>query len=144
MGRSTTGPPSVELAQILREELWRSVAWAGLGLVGWAFIVTSTARLDATVWTVIGLPVLTWAALTVGMIGLRLVTGSALQVRTTEGLHIVLLEGFIVTGFIIVYLVTVEGWSPLPTVGGYLAITAVYLVYYLKIHLPRSSLTTAR
>ena len=61
---------SDELRRILHEELWRSVAWAGLGLVGWAWILTSTGQLDATVWTVVGLPVLTWATLTAGMVGL--------------------------------------------------------------------------
>lgn len=127
---------SNKLRRILREELWRSVAWAGLGLVGWAWIITSTGRLDATIWTAVGLPVLTWATLTVGMVGLRLITGSELQVQTKEGLHIVLLEGIIVTGFFVVYLVAVEGWSPFFTVGGYLALTGLYALYYWQVVLP--------
>jgi len=130
---------SYELRRILREELWRSVAWAGLGLFGWALIITSTGQLDATVWTVVGLPVLTWATLTVGMIGLRLITGSDLQVQTREGLHIVLLEGIIITGFLIVYLVAVAGWSPFITVGSYLSITVLYALYYWQVVLPRFS-----
>ena len=124
------------LRRILREELWRSVVWAGLGLVGWGWIISSTGQIDATVWTVVGLPVLTWATLTIGMIGLRLITGSDLQVRTKEGLHIVLLEGIIVTGFLVVYLVAVAGWSPLLTVGGYLIFTGLYVLYYWQFALP--------
>ncbi|SFC29461.1 hypothetical protein SAMN05444422_106255 [Halobiforma haloterrestris] len=71
------------------------------------------------------------------MIGLRLITGSDLQVRTKAGLDIVLLEGILVTGFLVVYLVAVAGWSLLPTVGGYLAITVLYGLYYWQVVLPR-------
>ena len=126
-----------QLRRIIREELWRSIAWIGLGLVGWALVIAEVAWLDATALTVFGLPVLTWAALTVGMIRLRLITGSDLQVQTREGLHIVLLEGIIITGFLVVYLVAVEGWSPLLTVGSYLAITGLYALYYWQVVLPR-------
>lgn len=135
---------SDQFRDIIATELWRSVAWAGLAFVGWAFIVTGIGTLDATVWTVVVLPMLTWAALTVAMIGLRVATGSTLRVNSVAGLHIVLLEGIIVTGFIVVYLVTVEGWATVPTVGVYLGTTVAYLLYYWKIHLPRSGLTSAQ
>lgn len=144
MSQVQKSPRWAQFREIVVTELWRSVAWAGLAFVGWAFIVVGFGTLDATVWTVFALPILTWAALTVGMIGLRLATGSSLRVKSVAGLHIVLLEGFVVTGFIVVYLVTVEGWATIPVIGVYLGITVVYLLYYWKIHLPRSGLTSAK
>ncbi|APW96885.1 hypothetical protein CHINAEXTREME_03470 [Halobiforma lacisalsi AJ5] len=126
-----------QLRRIIREELLRGIAWIGLGIVGWPLVISAVAWLDATALTVFGLPVLTWATLTVGMIGLRLITGSDLQVRTKAGLDIVLLEGILVTGFLVVYLVAVAGWSLLPTVGGYLAITVLYVLYYWQVVLPQ-------
>lgn len=118
------------LRRIIREELWRSIAWIGLGLVGWALVISEAAWLNATALTVFGLPVLTWAGLTIGMVGLRVISESDLQVGTKAGLNIVLLEGIIITGALVVYLIAVAGWSPLPTVGGYLAITGLYALYY--------------
>lgn len=126
-----------QLRRIIREESLRGIAWISLGIVGWPLVISAVAWLDATPLTVFGLPVLTWATLTVGMIGLRLITGSDLQVRTKAGLDIVLLEGILVTGFLVVYLVAVAGWSLLPTVGGYLAITVLYGLYYWQVVLPR-------
>lgn len=125
-----------QLRRIIREELWRSIAWIGLGLVGWALVISEAAWLDATALTVFGLPVLTWAGLTIGMVGLRVITESDLQVGTKAGLNIVLLEGVIITGSLVVYLVAVAGWPPLPTAGGYLAITGLYALYYWQFVLP--------
>jgi hypothetical protein len=119
-----------QLRRIIREEFSRSIAWIGLGLVGWALVITESGWLDAKPLTVFGLPVLTWAILTVGMVGMRLITDKELQVESKAGLNIVLLEGIIFTGAVVVYLVAVGGWSPLPTVGGYLAITGLSALYY--------------
>jgi hypothetical protein len=125
-----------QLRRIIREELLRSIAWIGLGLVGWALVISEATWLDATALTVFGLPVLTWAGLTIGMVGLRLITERDLQVRTKAGLNIVLLEGIVITGSLVVYLVAVADWPPLPTVGGYLAITGLYALYYWQFVLP--------
>jgi hypothetical protein len=127
--------PRVHL--IFREELLRSIAWAGLGLFGWAILVSSSGQLPATVWTVVGLPILTWASLTVGMIGLRLITGTDLQIQSTEGLHIMSIGGVVLGGFWAAFLVFVLDWSPLLVSGLYLFVTIAYLVFYKKIVLPR-------
>jgi DNA-binding HxlR family transcriptional regulator len=125
-----------QVQEILREELWRSVAWAGLGLFGWAILISSSDQLAANLWTVGGLPVLTWASLTLGMIGLRLATGSEFQIQTTEGLHVVTLGGAILGGFWAVFLIFVLDWSPLVTVGLYSAVIVAYLVYYTQVMRP--------
>jgi hypothetical protein len=70
------------------------------------------------------------------MVGLRVLTESDLQVKTKAGLDIVLLEAIIITGFLVVYLVAVAGWPPLPTVGGYLAINGLYALYFWQFVLP--------
>jgi len=127
---------STEFRQLLREELWRSIAWAALALTGWAFIITETAQLEATVWTVLGFPLVTWAFLTVGMISLRLVTGSSLQVRTTDGLHFVFLLGLIGGGFVILYLITIDGYSAVIYGGGYLAVVGLMALYYRFVVIP--------
>jgi DNA-binding HxlR family transcriptional regulator len=118
--------------QVLREELWRSVAWAGFGLFGWAILISSSDQLAATVWTVGGLPILTWATLTVGMIGLRLTTGGEFQVQTTDGLQLVALGGVVLGGFWGLFLILVLDWSPLLVAGLYGVILLTSLVYYLR------------
>ena len=126
-----------ELRGIIREELLRSIAWAGLGLFGWAILVSSSDQLSATVWTVLGLPVLTWASLTIGMIGVRLLTGNDLTIQSREGLHVVSLGGIILSGFWAVFLIVVLGWSSLLTIGLYIFATIAYLVCYTRVILPR-------
>lgn len=123
--------PRVHL--ILREELLRSIVWAGLGLFGWAILVSSSSQLSATVWTVVGLPILTWASLTVGMIGIRLLTGTDLQVQSTEGLHIIFVGGVIIGGFWAVFLIFVLDWSPLLISGVYLFVVIVSIVLYKRV-----------
>ncbi len=49
---------SAKSRHIINEELWRSVVWAGLGLVGWAILISEFAWLDGTLLTVFGLPIL--------------------------------------------------------------------------------------
>lgn len=122
---------------IFREELLRSIAWAGLSLFGWAILISSSNQLSATVWTVIGLPILTWASLTVGMIGIRLITGNDLQIQSTEGLHIISIGSLVVGGFWAAFLIFVLGWSPPLVSGLYLFVTITYLVLYKKVVLPR-------
>lgn len=120
--------PQVRL--ILREELLRSIAWAALGLCGWAILISSSEQLAANVWTVVGLPVLTWGSLTAGLIGIRLATGSDMQVQTKEGFHIVTFGGAVIGGFWAVFLIFVLNWPPLVTGGLYVVVTALTLAYY--------------
>jgi len=138
-----TGNPLREFLQhprvhlIFREELLRSIAWAGLSLFGWAILTSSSDQLSATVWTVVGLPILTWASLTSGTIGLRLITGNDLQVQSTEGLHIISLGGVVLGGFWAVFLIFVLDWPPLLTSGLYLFVTITYIVFYQRVILPQ-------
>jgi hypothetical protein len=134
--------PRVRL--ILREELLRSIAWAALGLFGWAILVSSSDQLPATVWTVGGLPILTWASLTIGMIGGRLMTGSDLQIQSKEGLHVVSLGGIVIGGFWAVFGTVVLGWPFLVMVGLYATATITYLVLYTRVLLPRFDAGTDR
>ncbi|MEF8820899.1 MAG: hypothetical protein V5A52_01360 [Halovenus sp.] len=97
-----------EQRRIVREELWRSVVWFGLGLVCWPVLVDRVARLEQDLFTVFGLPVVTWAVLTGGMIGIRTVSRAELQYQLT-------LSGFLLWGVILgvpgaVYLVAVESY----------------------------------
>ena len=133
-----------QVRRILSEELWRSVGWAGLGLVGWSIIISTSGQLEATAWTVLGLPILTWASLTVGMIGFRLTTGHELQVQTKEGLHVVVLAGYLFAVFWAIFLILALDYSPVVIVGLYLLLGGAYLIYYTRIILPRfDSLTEA-
>ena len=127
--------PRVRL--IVREELLRSIAWVALGLFGWAILVTSSDQLPATVWTVGGLPILTWASLTIGMIGVRLMTGSELQIQSKDGLHVVSLGGVVLGGFWAAFLIIVLDWPFLLIIGLYSAVTIAYLVLYTRVILPR-------
>lgn len=126
-----------QIRHVLREEFWRSIAWAALSLSGWAIIISSTDQLAANAWTVVGLPILTWASLTVGMIGFRLATGSTLRIQTKEGLHVVTLGGVVIGGFWTVFLIFVPGWSPLFTITVYVLVIGLYLVYYTRVILPQ-------
>lgn len=122
---------------ILREELLRSIAWAGLGLFGWAILVTSSAQLTATLWTVVGLPILTWATLTTGMVGFRLLFGDEFRIQSTEGLHVVSLSGIVMGGFWAAFLIVVLNWPGLLILGVYISLTIGYTVYYSRVILPR-------
>lgn len=139
----TTADPLREFLQhprvhlIFREELLRSIAWAGLGLFGWAILISSSSQLPATVWTVLGLPILTWASLTVGMVGIRLMTGNDLQIQSTEGLHIISVGGIVAGGFWALFLIFSLDLPPLLIGGLYLSVTVTYLLVYSRIVLPR-------
>ncbi|WP_238479925.1 hypothetical protein [Natranaeroarchaeum sulfidigenes] len=116
--------------RIIREELLRSIAWIALGIVGWPLVISETAWLDATVLTVFGLPVLTWALLTAGTIGIRVLTSTELQVQTPVGLSMSLYLGIMIGGVGAVYLVTAGGYSALPVITAYVAVTGVTIVWY--------------
>jgi len=92
--------------------------------------------LAANAWTVLGLPVLTWVSLTVGMIGFRISTGVDIQIQTKEGLHVVTLLGVVAGGFWTVFLISVLDWSLL-FIGVYMLVVGSYLVYYMRVILPR-------
>ncbi|QGN07490.1 hypothetical protein Hrd1104_09340 [Halorhabdus sp. CBA1104] len=134
--------PRVRL--IIREELWRSIAWAAFGLFGWALLISESDQLPATVWTAIGLPFLTWASLTVGMTGFRLTTGSDLQVQSKEGLHVISLGAVVLGGFWIAFLIFVLNWPPLLTSGLYVLATITYFVFYRRVILPRFTVPVER
>lgn len=129
-----------ETRRILTAELWRSVAWAGLALVGWAFLIGESARLEATLLNTLGLPFLTWALLTVGAVGLRLRTDRTLSVRSKEGLCLLVALGLIVGGFGAVFAVTLMGRS-LPVVISLYLGTAGTTALWLRFAVFRSGRT---
>jgi hypothetical protein len=105
-------------------------------LIGSLFVLTNGSdrrglsnRLVVVQFTVFGLPVITWAVLTAGMIGIRTVTGAELQ-RHTFRLPAFLVESAILGGIGAVYLVTAGGYSPLLVATGYVAVGAVTVVWY--------------
>lgn len=113
---------------ILGEELMRGVVWYGGSLLGWSFILTSSTVLPATPVTVLGLPAITALILTLLMTGIRTVSGLDLKVQSEGGQLLIAITGAIVGGFIVLYSILVEGWSPLlflvyilATAGGLLA-----------------------
>lgn len=132
-----------ELRQIVIEECWRSVAWAALGLASWAFISTETTSLDPTITTLTGLTLLTWALLTVSMIGARLVTGAELNVTTRGGLVVILLISMSITAIIVLLLYLTTEWSKLFLGGAYLGLVAATIVYYRLVVFPDIEATVA-
>jgi hypothetical protein len=120
--------------RIIREELLRSIAWIGLGIVGWPIVISEVAWIDATVLTVFGLPVLTWALLTAGMVAMRTATSTELRVRTPVGLSISLALGIMLGGVGAVYLVAAGGYSALWITLAYVAVAtgAVCWYWYLR------------
>ncbi|OLZ39210.1 hypothetical protein A6E15_17535 [Natrinema saccharevitans] len=119
-----------QLRRIIREELLRSIAWIGLGIVGWPIVISEVAWLDTTALTVFGLPALTWALLTTGAIAVRVATSTELQVQTPVGLSISLLFGIVLGGVGAVYLVTAGGYSALWIIAAYVAVTGITVLWY--------------
>lgn len=130
-------------SRIVREELWRSIAWAGLGLVGWSIVITESSRVPATALTALGLPVLTWAFLTTTMIGIRLGTGLELQYRSKEAVYLSFALGTIVAGFGAVYLVTARGYSAALVGSVYVAVTAGGTLWFRYVGYPDETNGTA-
>ena len=122
--------------RIIREELLRSIAWIGLGLVGWPIVISEVAWVEATGVTVFGLPVLTWALLTAGMIGVRTVTSTELQVQTPTGLSMSIALGIMLGGVGAVYLVAAGGYSALWITVAYVAVTTAAVGVYWYLRLP--------
>ncbi|MFT4921717.1 MAG: hypothetical protein ACI8XM_000922 [Haloarculaceae archaeon] len=133
---------NAELRRLVREELLRSIAWIGLGIVGWPILIEEVAWLDATVLTVFGLPVLTWGVLTAGAIGIRAVTARDLQVQTPTGLSVSLAFGIMLGGIAAVYLVANEGYSALWVSAAYVAVTTGTVLWHWYLRQPDSSLDT--
>jgi hypothetical protein len=130
--------------RIIREELLRSIAWIGLGLVGWPIVISEVAWVEPTVLTVFGLPVLTWALLTAGMIGVRTVTSTELQVQTPTGLSMSLALGIMLGGVGAVSLVAAGGYSALWITVTYVVVTIAAVGWYWYLRLPElPSETTA-
>lgn len=98
---------------ILGEELMRGVVWYGGSLLGWSFILSSSTVLSSTPITVLGLPALTALGLSLAMVGIRRGTGLDLKIQTEGGQLLVAITGAIVGGFFVLYVVLVEGQSPL-------------------------------
>lgn len=109
--------------RVLGEELMRGVVWYGGSLLGWAFIITESQILPATPTTAIGLPAFSALGLSLAMVGIRLATGLDLKVQTEGGQLLVAITGAIVGGFVVLYVVLVNGRSPL-LVAAYLLATA--------------------
>lgn len=122
---------NAELDRIVREELWRSVAWFGLAIVGWPTLADEVPWLDVNAITVFVLPVLTWVVLTAGTVGLRVITARELQVQTVSGWILSAVLGFVLSGVGAVYLVTIEGYDPL-LVGAMLAFWVVAPVLWWR------------
>lgn len=116
--------------RIIREELLRSIAWIGLGIVGWPLVISEVAWLDATALTVFGLPALTWALLTTGAIGIRAATSAEMQAQTPAGLVMSLLFGTMLGGVGAVYLVTAGEYSALWVTSAYVGVTVVTILWY--------------
>jgi FtsH-binding integral membrane protein len=128
--------------RIIREELLRSIAWIGLGIVGWPILISEVAWVDATALTVFGLPVLTWALLTAGIIGVRAATAAELRVQSPAGVSVSLLLGVLGGGVGAVYLVAVGAYPPLWIAVAYIAVTVGVVCWYWYTGLPESTSET--
>lgn len=82
-------------------------------MVGWPALVSEVAWLEASAFTVFGLPAVTWAVLTAGAIGIRTVTTVELQVQSPSGPVRTMILAALLGGVGAVYLVVAEGWSAL-------------------------------
>lgn len=120
--------------RVIREELLRSIAWIGLGIVGWPLVISEVAWLDATALTVFGLPVLTWALLTTSAIGIRVATSAELKVQTPAGLSMSFLFGIMFGGVGAVYLVTAGGYSALWVTVAYVAVTVGSILWHWVVN----------
>ena len=129
--------------RIIREELLRSIAWIGLGIVGWPIVISEVAWIETTGLTVFGLPIFTWALLTAGMIGVRTVTSTELQVQTPTGHSMSLALGIMLGGVGAVYLVAAGGYSALWITVAYVAVTTAAVCWYWYLRLPELPSETA-
>jgi hypothetical protein len=128
-----------ELQQIIREELWRSIAWIGLGMFGWPILSEEFVWLDTTVFTVFVLPVITWALFTAGFIGVRVMTATDLQIQTPTGLSMSLLLGVMLGGVSAVYLVAAEGYDARWVSAVYITVSIGTVLWHWYTRRPASS-----
>jgi hypothetical protein len=118
-----------ETRRVVTEELLRSIVWAGIGLFGWGILASGTALLEANVFTLLSVPFLTWAILTALMIGVRLTTGTELQVQSEAGLSLFVALGVLVGGVASLFLVAVMGYSALMIGSLYVVITVATVLW---------------
>lgn len=114
---------------VLGEELLRGVVWYGGSLLGWAFILSESTVLPSTPGTVLGLPTVTALGLVLMMVAIRRTSGLDLKVQTEGGQLLILITGAIVGGFLVLYLVLVDRWSPMLVVTYVLAIIGGLVVW---------------
>lgn len=119
-----------DVQRIIREELLRSIAWFGLAIVGWPVLADEVGWLETNVLTVFGLPVLTWAILTAGTVGIRVITARELQVQSLSGWALSLAVGAILSGVGAVYLVTAQGYDPLAVGAGLTTVAVGTILWY--------------
>lgn len=103
---------NIETRRILNEEAWRSVVWFGIAFFGWGLLITQTTALEATGWTVLGLPLTTTFAVASLLVSYRLLTGAELQ-GNADSTRINWMIGAIVIGFLTLYHVLANDASPM-------------------------------
>ena len=96
--------------RVIKDELWRGVAWLALSLVGWSIIYTETnvAVIQGPVWAL--LVVGTVLGLIGLMVGIRLWTGLELKADTESSQVLQYVFGSVVAGFVLLYLVLARGY----------------------------------
>jgi hypothetical protein len=99
--------------RVFGEELLRGVAWYFAALVGWSSFVASADALEATPFTVAGLPALSALALVVALVVLRLTTGYDLTVRSSGGQLLAAAVSTLAGALVVAYLVVVRDQSVL-------------------------------
>jgi hypothetical protein len=130
-----------ELRSIVREELLRSIAWFGLGLVGWPILAEELAVLETNALIVFGFPLLTWAGLTATFIGVRAVTDAELQIETPWGFSASVLAGMGLAGLGGIYLVA-TGASALWVSVAYVCVAAATIGWHWYARPPRGESPT--
>lgn len=114
---------------VVGEELMRGVAWYGMSLFGWAFILSSSSILPTTPATAVGLPAVTALVICLVMVGVRSSTGLDLKVQTEGGQLLTVITGAIVGGFLVLYAILVHDQSPLLVVLYGIAVIVGVLIW---------------
>ncbi|MFB6084424.1 MAG: hypothetical protein ABEJ94_09285 [Halorientalis sp.] len=115
---------------VVGEELMRGVAWYGMSIFGWAFVLSSDTPVPATPATVLGLPAGTALAICLATIGVRHSTGLDLKVQTAGGQLLSVITGAIVGGFLVLYTILVQGQSPLLVVLYVIAVLVGVFIWW--------------
>jgi peptidoglycan/LPS O-acetylase OafA/YrhL len=111
-----------ETRRVLTAELWRSVVWAGLALVGWGFLAGESAAVPTTLPTTVGLPLFTWLLVTCGAVGVRLWRSRGHRLRSRAGRWLGAVGTLAAGGILAVCAVSVLDRSPLVVGSLYLAV----------------------